>query len=584
LGKKMKTGFDTRFLAQLRRERKTLALGLACVLGVAILDLAPAAFIKWAVDAISTANTYQIGMMCLFIVALYSVKYWFTRGQTYYLSSVAHRVTANLRQQLFEKLQSLPIAYFNAKRTGAIQSVITNDVAVIQSGVPLVKDFISAPIRAVGGLVLLFYLNWKLAIISLIFVPVVAWIIIRNSRKVRSAQEHVQTSLSDMTAMMNESLSAVRVIRAFSAEKRQAEEFAAAVERTYDTNMKVVGRVATLKPLVEVIGALSIAAIFYGGGMLVVRGEMTAGSLLSFIYLLDVIKNGATGIGNISNVYSQVQAATDHVYAEVLDVESDMVDSIDAITLPNPTGRIEFRDVSFTYPDGTPALNKVSFAIEPGQSTALVGRSGAGKSTIADLLLRFYDPTEGSVTYDGVDIRKLDSNWLRQQIGVVPQQTFLFAASIKENIKLGKADATDNEVRMAACSAHADDFIREMPEGYDTVLGERGIRLSGGEMQRVAIARALLVQPTVMLLDEATSALDAMSEQKVQEALDGIMDHTTTLLIAHRLTTAARAHQIIVLSQGRIVEKGSHNDLMSANGTYAGMYRAFSSGLFDGSL
>jgi subfamily B ATP-binding cassette protein MsbA len=580
----MKFGFDRRFLDLLDRQKGTLFLGLVCVLGVALLDLAPAAFIKWAVDAIADANTYQVGMMCLFIIAIYSVKYWFTRGQMFYLSDVAQRVTAGLRTQLFAKLQTLPIAYFNAKRTGAIQSVITNDVNVIQTGVPLVRDVISAPIRAFGGLALILYLNWKLALVSLIAVPPVAYLIMMNSRKVRKAQETVQKSMAEMTANMQESLGAVRVVRAFSAEERTSKSFADAVESTYESNMKVVGRVAQLKPMVEIIGAVAIAVIFYLGGKLVAEKEMTAGSLLSFIYLLDVIKTGATGIGNISNVYSQVLAATDHVYAEVLDVESDMKDDENAIALDNPQGRIAFENVSFTYPDGTPALHDVSFAIEPGTSVALVGRSGAGKSTIADLMLRFYDPSSGAVTFDGNDLRRLDSAWLRRQIGVVPQQTLLFASTIRQNIEFGKPDATEAEVKAAARAAHADEFICATPEGYGTVLGERGVRLSGGEMQRIAIARALLINPKVMLLDEATSALDSVSERIVQAALDEIMSERTALIIAHRLSTAARADQIIVLAGGRIVEKGSHAQLMALNGTYAGMYRAFNAGLFDGSL
>jgi subfamily B ATP-binding cassette protein MsbA len=580
----MKFGFDRRFLDLLDRQKGTLFLGLVCVLGVALLDLAPAAFIKWAVDAIADANTYQVGMMCLFIIAIYSVKYWFTRGQMFYLSDVAQRVTAGLRTQLFAKLQTLPIAYFNAKRTGAIQSVITNDVNVIQTGVPLVRDVISAPIRAFGGLALILYLNWKLALVSLIAVPPVAYLIMMNSRKVRKAQETVQKSMAEMTANMQESLGAVRVVRAFSAEERTSKSFADAVESTYESNMKVVGRVAQLKPMVEIIGAVAIAVIFYLGGKLVAEKEMTAGSLLSFIYLLDVIKTGATGIGNISNVYSQVLAATDHVYAEVLDVESDMEDDENAIALDNPQGRIAFENVSFTYPDGTPALHDVSFAIEPGTSVALVGRSGAGKSTIADLMLRFYDPSSGAVTFDGNDLRRLDSAWLRRQIGVVPQQTLLFASTIRQNIEFGKPDATEAEVKAAARAAHADEFICATPEGYGTVLGERGVRLSGGEMQRIAIARALLINPKVMLLDEATSALDSVSERIVQAALDEIMSERTALIIAHRLSTAARADQIIVLAGGSIVEKGSHAQLMALNGTYAGMYRAFNAGLFDGSL
>ena len=571
-------------MALLKEQRGTLILGLVCVLGGALLDLAPAAFIKWAVDAIADGNTYQAGMMSIWIIALYSVKYFFTRGQMLYLNMAAHRVTANLRQQLFRKLQSLPIAYFNTTRTGAIQSVITNDVAVVQTGVPLVKDVMSAPVRAIGGLALLFYLNWKLAAIALIALPFIAAAIVRTSRRVRQSQKEVQENLSDMTATMQESLNAVRIVRAFSAEDRQSSRFANDIEATYDSNMKVVNRMATLKPLIEVIGAGAIALIMYLGARFVADGTMTAGDLFSFVYLLDVIKNGATGIGNISSVYSQVSAATDHIYKEVFDVETDVPDDEDALTIENPQGRIVFDNVSFAYPDGTPALHNVSFTIEPGETVALVGRSGAGKSTIADLLLRFYDPTEGSITFDSVDLRRLDSTWLRRQIGVVPQQTLLFSGSLLDNIRFGKPEATSDEVKAAAYSAHADEFISDMPDGYHTFVGEKGVRLSGGEMQRIAIARALIIDPRIMLLDEATSALDSISEKHVQNALDDVTKGRATLLIAHRLSTAANADKIIVLSRGNIVEQGSHSRLFEMNGTYAGMYRAFSAGLIDGTL
>jgi subfamily B ATP-binding cassette protein MsbA len=571
-------------MALLKEQRGTLILGLVCVLGGALLDLAPAAFIKWAVDAIADSNLYQAGMMAIFIVAMYSIKYFFTRGQMLYLSKAAHRITANLRQQLFAKLQSLPIAYFNATRTGAIQSVITNDVAVVQTGVPLVKDVMSAPVRLVGGVFLLCYLNYRLALIVVAILPLFAWVIIRTARRVKSSQREVQENLSEMTATMQESLNAVRVVRAFSAEERQSARFANDIEATYDSNMRVVNRMATLKPLIEVIGACAIALIMYMGARYVAAGTMTAGDLFSFVYLLDVIKNGATGIGNISSVYSQVTAATDHIYQEVFDVETDVPDDEDALTIENHSGRVVFDNVSFSYPDGTPALHNVSFTIEPGQSVALVGRSGAGKSTIADLLLRFYDPTEGSITFDGVDLRRLDSKWLRRQIGVVPQQTLLFSGSLLDNIRFGKPEATTDEVKGVSYSAHADEFISEMPDGYHTFVGEKGIRLSGGEMQRIAIARALIIDPKIMLLDEATSALDSISEKHVQTALDDVTKDRSTLLIAHRLSTAAAADKIIVLSRGHIVEQGSHSQLSEMNGTYAGMYRAFSAGLIDGTL
>jgi subfamily B ATP-binding cassette protein MsbA len=343
--------------------------------------------------------------------------------------------------------------------------VITNDVSVVQTGVPMVKDVMSSPIRAIGGLALLFYLNWQLALISLVAVPFVALAIIKTSRRVRQSQKEVQENISDMTATMQESLNAVRVVRAFSAEERQLQHFSSDTEATYASNMKVVHRMAALKPLVEVIGAAAIALIIYLGANYVYSGAMTAGDLFSFVYLLDVIKTGATGIGNIGSVYGQVVAATDHIYKEVFDVKTDVPDDEDALTIESVKGRVEFHDVSFSYPDGTPALHNVSFAMEPGESIALVGRSGAGKSTIADLLLRFYDPTEGSITFDGIDLRRLDSQWLRRQIGVVPQQTMLFAGTIEDNIRFGRPAATSEEVHAAAWSAHADEFVSEMPDG-----------------------------------------------------------------------------------------------------------------------
>ncbi|HRK21016.1 MAG TPA: ATP-binding cassette domain-containing protein, partial [Fimbriimonadaceae bacterium] len=282
---------------------------------------------------------------------------------------------------------------------------------------------------------------------------------------------------------------------------------------------------------------------------------------------------------SVSNTYSQVQAAADRIYGELLEVPEPSEAEAGKKTLPNPEGRIEFRDVVFRYPDGTAAVNGVSFILEPGSSLALVGPSGAGKSTLADLLLRFYDPTEGRILFDGVDVRELNSNWLRSQIGVVPQQNFLFAGTIADNIRLGNPQATDAEVDEAARTAHAKPFIDQMPERYETALGERGVRLSGGEMQRVAIARAVVRKPTILLLDEATSSLDAVSEKAVQEALEDVMKGRTTLFIAHRLTTAARADKILVLRHGEVVEQGSHAELMAASGPYAGMFKAFSQGL-----
>jgi ABC-type multidrug transport system fused ATPase/permease subunit len=311
------------------------------------------------------------------------------------------------------------------------------------------------------------------------------------------------------------------------------------------------------------------------------HGQLQVEDLGALLLALDIVNQGFRSYGSVNNTYGQVQAASQRIYDEILDVPEPRDDEPGAKTIESPTGHLEFRNVGFHYPDGTPALHNVSFVLEPGKSLALVGPSGAGKSTIADLVLRFYDPTEGQILFDGVDIRELKSSWLRSQIGVVPQQTFLFAGSIRDNILLGAPEASEPAMKAAAVAAHVGAFVDLIPEGYDTELGERGVRVSGGEMQRIAIARALVRKPTLLLLDEATSNLDAVSEKAVQEALDEVMTQRTTLFIAHRLTTAARADTIAMMRKGELIECGSHRELMAKGGAYAAMYCAFNSGVLD---
>lgn len=577
----MRRSFDPRFVALLKKQKRFIVIGLACAFFASLINLATASFIEWTINATTEGNRWLLARVCVLVVVLFSIKYFFSRGQTLYLTMAGHRVAADLRKQIFRKLHYLPVSFFNDKKTGALQSIITNDVNVVQSGVPLVRDVVDSPILTFGGLLYLFYFNWQLALATLVAVPPVAIAILLNGRKVRKAQAIVQKSIGDMTAMMQESLSAARTVKSFTAEEREIARFEGHINETLNSNYRVVRLFATLKPLVELLGSIAVAFTLWLGGTLVSNGSMTVGQLMAFIFVVDRVVRGATGLANMNNIYSQVLAATDRIFREVLDVETDVPEDKDAITLPSVKGDIEFSNVSFCYPDGTQALSGVSFKIKSGTCTALVGRSGAGKSTIADLLLRFYDPILGTITLDGVDLRKLNSHWLRQQIGVVPQNTMLFAGTIRENIVFGKPSATDEEVKEASCLAHAEHFIQNSEHGYETLLGERGIRLSGGEAQRIAIARALLVKPAILLLDEATSSLDAINEKLVQEALSEAMHGRTTLMIAHRLSTAARADQIILLNQGKIEEIGSHIELMQQNGAYASMYRAFSSGLLE---
>lgn len=522
-----------------------------------------------------------LGIICLAVVGLYGLKYWFTRGQTYYLSFASNRLANDLRIRMFEKLQRLPISYFNEKRAGAITSVLTNDVNVYQNAVMVIRDSIDAPIRAIASFAYVFLLQWQLGLVTLAFLPVLMVVIQRNARKMKRAQTQVQIDLSSLNAMAQESLQGTRVVKAFNAESQVLDNYERLVEQSFKSQMNAVRRLATLRPLVELIGAVALASVMYICGWLAYGGSLQVADIAALVYALDLINQGFRSLGNVNNTYGQVEAAAERIHAEILDVPEEHIDHPGATTIPNPSGRIAFEDVTFCYPDGTPALCGVNFVIEPGTSLALVGPSGAGKSTIADLVLRFYDPTKGRISFDGVDLRELKVEWLRAQIGVVPQHTFLFAGSIAENIRMGARNATAEEVAEAGTMAHAEEFISRFDRRYDSEIGESGTGLSGGERQRVAIARALVRKPTMLLLDEATSALDATSEKAVTAALEEVMRTRTTIFIAHRLTTAARADKILYLRKGEVVEYGSHKELMDRNGEYAALFRVFSSGLLE---
>ncbi len=581
---------DPRIKRELVGQRRLLLLGLLCTgLSAALYGSSMGLIRRLLKDLEKIGQTRALEdfdamkISTLMIIGVFVLRYFFTRGQTYYLAEAVARLTNGLRQRLLNKLLKLPVTYFNEKRAGSIQSVLTNDVNVFQSAVQILRDSIEAPLKAIVALILIIIIQWQMALITFLMIPIMGIIVQRNAKKMRIAQKQVQIDLSEVGAVTQEVLQGVRVVKAFGAEEQVNRDYGRLLHTSLKSQLRAALLVARLRPLVELLGAVGLCGAILIGGWLALSGNMTVSDMAALAFALDAINQGFRGISNLSSTYSSVQGAADRIYSEILDVPLPP-EHTGRQTLESINGLIEFRDVSFVYPDGTWALRNVSFAIQPGTSMALVGPSGAGKSTIADLLQRFYEPTSGAIFLDGTDIKHLDVNWLRSQIGVVPQHTFLFAGGIDENLRLGTPDATDEQLTKALQMAHAEDFSKEFRDRNVPVLGERGVRLSGGQMQRIAIARALVRDPSILLLDEATSALDAESEKAVTAALQEVMETRTTMFIAHRLTTAARADSILFLKRGEVIEQGSHTELMVKNGQYSLLFKAFSDGLLEDNL
>jgi len=591
---------DPRVIEDLKTQRKPVTLGLICTAGASLLYTGTIALtrvifdrlaeIKAAFGHLEPTRTEMIhhavailDMAALATVVIFGIRYFLVRSQLYLLAKASNRLAANLRTRLFSKLLRLPVSYFNDRRSGAVQSVLNNDVNVYQNAIGVIRDSIDAPIKALGAFAYVLYTQWQVAVCAVPIILLMSQVISRNSKKMRAAQAQVQDDLADLAATTNEVLQGTRVVKAFGVEIRTEAEYGRLIEASYSSQMVAGIQFAKLRPLVEFLGATALAVLLVGAAAVASHGGLDVGKVASLALAFDVINQGFRSYAGMRNTVAAVEAAASRIHKEVLDVPDDVVARQKAVKrITSPKGRIEFRNVSFAYPDGTEALKDVSFEVDPDTSLAIVGPSGAGKSTIADLILRFYAPTSGQVLIDGVDIADLDAAFLRSLIGVVPQHTFLFAGTIEDNVRIGRPDATDAELTDALKAAHATEFVQEMTGRTTSELGERGIRLSGGQMQRVAIARALVRKPTVLLLDEATSALDASSEQAVTDALVDIMKQRTTVMIAHRLTTAARADRLLYLRGGRVIEEGSHAELIQRDGEYAALFRLFSGGVLDG--
>ncbi|MHB1001850.1 MAG: ABC transporter ATP-binding protein [Armatimonadota bacterium] len=563
---------------------KLFIAGLICTSGIAAIE---AWFVRLLGDTVNAAdlndNTWLARTVAL-IIFLHAVKWFFSYGQTYLISSATQKIAVQLRNDLYSHLQSLSLSFFEKAKIGHLMSRMTNDVGLIQGSAHQIIQIVSAPLKILFLTSLIFYMNWKLALISMIALPLISYAITRIGRGMKRLSELLQIRLADVAAVVQETLSAIRIVKSFGMEDYEINRFADENQRTYGTAMRAIRRSAAMAPTVDFISVSSIALVLWCGGSMVVANAgnndphaFNIGSLITFLAALQVIGTATREVARMNITYFQTMAGAQRIF-DVLDEVPVIRDMPDASVLSHIKGNVEFRNVSFSYNEDEKILDDISFIAESGQQVALVGESGAGKSTIANLIPRFYDIDSGQILIDNTDIRSVTVNSLRSQIAIVPQETILFSTSIRENIAYGRMNATEEEIIEAAKAANAHEFIMRLPDGYNTMVGERGTRLSGGQRQRVAIARALLKDPRLLILDEATSSLDVASESVVQDALDKLMKNRTTIVIAHRLSTIVNADKILVMYRGRIVESGTHQELLALGGTYADLYATQSKG------
>ncbi len=563
----------TRFLPFLKPYLTRMLLAGLLVMAVAAVNLAllRMAGTLWDVITVQHDSVRMTELIALFL-GLVLVQGICSMGHSYLTAWVSQHIVADFRTHLFAHLQTLSVSFFARRRTGELLSRLMNDVTVIQSVVTETPiDTAKQLVTFIGGIGFLLAMNWRLCLLILVLLPLLVLVAKLFGRRLKSLSTSIQDETAALSTLIEEVISGIRIVKSFVQSKREGARFGTQVHQTLSLTLRRAGIMAVFIPVISLLTFSAAAAVLWYGGRQVIDGTVSPGDLFAFVLFAGILIGPFSSAARVFAQIREAQGATERMF-EILDQRPEVSDSPHATALGNVSGHITVERVSFAYDPRQPVLTNISFEAKPGELIAIVGPTGAGKTTVINLIHRFYDPTEGRIIVDGQDLRHVTlESWYRQ-IALVPQETILFGGTILDNIRYGNQAASEQDVVDASRAAYAHEFITSFPDQYQTVVGEKGINVSGGQRQRIAIARAIVKNPRILLLDEATSALDSESERLVQEALERLMRGRTTFVIAHRLTTIQRADRILVLNKGRLVETGTHAELMERKGQYHYLY------------